>query len=111
MVASLASTEVIPWRSRNWRDWRRPKVLGTVVYLLLSAAGFVVGIATIFNPATAGEEGQRQMGRDLQAIGKTTREISDRQKTTTTRSAIDAVLTDYWGRNRACKVHLPVSRA
>jgi hypothetical protein len=49
-VASLASTEVLPWSSRSWAEWRRPKVLGTIIYLVLGAAGFVAGIVNAFDP-------------------------------------------------------------
>jgi len=51
--SSLATTEIIPWGDRSWTQWRKPKVLGSVVYLLLGAGGFVAGTATIFNPPAA----------------------------------------------------------
>ncbi len=53
LIASLATTEVIPWRSRSWEEWRKPNVLGTLVYMILGGVGFVVGINGIFNPPAA----------------------------------------------------------
>lgn len=53
VCASLATTEIIPWGSRSWVHWRSPKVLGAVIYLVLGAAAFVAGVATIFNPPAA----------------------------------------------------------
>jgi hypothetical protein len=70
-VASLSSTEVLPWHSRSWADWRRPKVLGTVVYLLLGAAGFIAGIANAFDPP-ADRETQNAIRRDVAGVAQNT---------------------------------------
>ncbi len=71
-VASLASTEVIPWGSRSWAEWRRPKVLGTIVYLLLGAAGFIAGVANIFNPPLADQATQLAIRNEVGEIGNDT---------------------------------------
>jgi len=61
VIASFATTEVIPWHSRSWIEWRRPKVLGHIVYLLLGAAGFIGGVANIFGEPLASR-------KDVQAL-------------------------------------------
>jgi hypothetical protein len=71
-AASLATTEVIPWRSRSWTEWRRPKVLGTVVYLLLGAAGFIAGVANVFNPPAADQATQIAIRDQVGEIGDDT---------------------------------------
>jgi hypothetical protein len=71
-AASLATTEVIPWGSRSWTEWRRPKVLGTVVYLLLGAAGFIAGVANIFNPPVADQATQITIRNQVAKIGDDT---------------------------------------
>lgn len=71
-AASLATTEVIPWRSRSWTEWRRPKVLGTVIYLLLGAAGFIAGVGNIFNPPTADQATQIAIRNEVGEIGNDT---------------------------------------
>lgn len=63
VVASLATTEIIPWRSRSFREWRRPKVLGSVVLLLMGGVAFVTGLANVFAPPVATEEtGKKILG-------------------------------------------------
>jgi hypothetical protein len=69
VVASLATTEVIPWRSQSWLEWRRPKVLGTVIYLLLGAASFVAGIAAVLNPPAAEQATLVAVGGDVAKLG------------------------------------------
>lgn len=72
VFASLATTEVIPWSSRSWVDWRRPKVLGTIVYLLLGAAGFIAGMADILNSPAADQATQLAIRDQVGAIGNDT---------------------------------------
>jgi hypothetical protein len=64
-VASLASTEVIPWHSLSWLEWRQPNVLGTIVYLLLGAVSFVAGVANVFAPPVASEATQVTIRNDV----------------------------------------------
>ena len=71
VVASLAITEIIPWRSRNLRDWQRPKVLGSFVGLTLGALGLVAGLTPIFNPPAATEKTVQQISSQLQEAGVT----------------------------------------
>jgi len=75
IVSALASTEVIPWGKWSWVEWRRPKVLGMFVYLLTSAAGFVVGIANIWNPPVATEARQIAIQQRVEAIGAETGDL------------------------------------
>lgn len=73
IVASLAITEIIPWRSRSLREWARPKVLGSFVGLLMGALGLAAGLTPIFNPPTATEktvENIQQAVGDVQATMK-----------------------------------------
>jgi len=72
VIASLATTEVIPWSSRSWAEWRRPRVLGTIVYLMLGAAGFVAGIANVFDPPLADRATQVAIRDEVGEIGKDT---------------------------------------
>ncbi|MCJ2189271.1 hypothetical protein [Novosphingobium beihaiensis] len=52
LIAALATSEIIPPKGAwTWAHLRRPKVLSQIVFQLLSAAGFVVGIGNIFNTA------------------------------------------------------------
>lgn len=53
VVASLATTEIIPWNSTSLREWRQPKVLGSITLLLLGAAAFVSGLSNVFGPEAA----------------------------------------------------------
>lgn len=56
IIASLASTEIIPWRSRSFADWRQPKVLGIMANLVLAAVSAVAGLASAFDPPQAEQE-------------------------------------------------------
>lgn len=56
IVASLATTEIIPWHSRSLVEWRQPKVLGSITVLLLGAAAFIAGIANAFGPDAARQD-------------------------------------------------------
>lgn len=58
VVSSLAITEVIPWRSTSWTEWRKPKVLGAVAGLMLAAAGLIAGIGPLFDPEPADRKTQ-----------------------------------------------------
>lgn len=69
VVASLAITEIIPWGSRSFRDWSRPKVLGSVVALNLAAVGLAAGLAQIFNAPAATQKDVQQLDQRLQEAG------------------------------------------
>lgn len=56
VVASLATTEIIPWHARSLVEWRQPKVLGSLTLLLLSGGAFVAGLANVFAPETARQD-------------------------------------------------------
>jgi len=76
VCGSLATTEVIPWGSRSWIQWRRPKVLGAVVCLLLGAGGFVAGVATIFNPPAAEQKTLVATQKAVQGVDRKLDELS-----------------------------------
>ena len=69
VVASLAITEIVPWRSRSLRDWSRPKVLGSFVGLVMGALGLAAGLAPIFNPPAASEKTLDDVRRRLEDAG------------------------------------------
>jgi len=69
LIASLAITEIIPWGSRSFEDWRRPKVLGSFAGLTLGALGLVTGLTPIFSPPVATEKTVSDMRDRLQDAG------------------------------------------
>ena len=75
VTASLATTEIIPWTSRSWTDWRRPKVLGTLVYMVLGGVGFVAGLANIFNPPAAEQQTLLETKKDVGAVKRDTGQL------------------------------------
>lgn len=77
VMASLAVTEVIPWRSRNWTEWRRPKVLSNVVYLLLAAAAFIAGLSNVFAPPAAQQATLLDTKDEVEAVGAGVTQIGD----------------------------------
>ncbi|MCJ2181084.1 hypothetical protein [Novosphingobium album (ex Hu et al. 2023)] len=53
LVTALATSEIIPPKGAwTWNHLRRPKVLAQIAFQMLSAAGFVAGIATIFDKSS-----------------------------------------------------------
>lgn len=56
VTASLAITEIIPWRSRSFRDWRRPKVLASFLGLIMGAMVLANGLSLVFAPPPAKQE-------------------------------------------------------
>lgn len=71
LIASLATTEIIPWSSRSWGEWRKPRVLGTIIYLALGATGFVAGVAGLFSPEGADKATQDKIAVAL-GVGEPT---------------------------------------
>lgn len=76
VVASLATTEIIPWHSTSLAEWRQPKVLGSVTLLLLGAAAFVVGIANVFAPDPAR---QNTLDKVAIAVGASPADVSEQR--------------------------------
>lgn len=71
IVASLAITESVPWRSRSLRDWLRPKVLASFISLLISGLCLTAALTPIFNPPAATEETVEEVRRRLEEGGVT----------------------------------------
>jgi uncharacterized integral membrane protein len=80
IAASLATTEIIPWTSRSWADWRRPKVLGMVIYMVLGGVAFAAGLANIFNPPAAEQKTLLETKRDVGAVKKDTGQLVEGQR-------------------------------
>lgn len=78
-LASLAWEEVIPPLNRqSLEKWRRPKVLGGIVYLLLGATGFIAGIANVFDPP-ASQAKLNEVGVAVETIGNDTTALVEGQ--------------------------------
>ena len=101
VVASLAITEIIPWRSRSLRDWQRPKVLGSFVGLIMGALGLAAGLTPIFNPPAATEKTVEEVRKRTEATGKTVDEVHKRlEEAGVTRGATSLVerhINGTWG--------------
>lgn len=69
VVASLAITKIIPWRSRSLREWSRPDVLGSFVGLIMGALGLAVGLTQVFNPPAATEKTVAELRKRLEDAG------------------------------------------
>lgn len=76
VTASLAITEIIPWRSRSLRDWQRPKVLGSFVGLIMGAVGLAVSLPPLFSPPAATEKTLADVQQRLKDAGITRGEAS-----------------------------------
>lgn len=55
LIAALATTKVIPIRSRNFEDWRKPHVVGQVALIIYTTLGIVVGLTPLVSPPPATE--------------------------------------------------------
>jgi hypothetical protein len=93
VVASLAITEIIPWRSRSLRDWQRPKVMGSFVGLVMGAVGLAAGLTPLFNPPAATEKTVEDVRQRLEDAGITRGEAS----------LIERNIVGMWG-EPGCKV-------
>lgn len=76
MVSSLAITEVIPWRSTSWAEWRKPKVLGAIAGLMIGAAGFIAGIGSLFDPPAAEQKTQIEIQNTVQGTDEKIDELT-----------------------------------
>jgi len=94
VLASLAVTQVIPWGSRSWRDWRRPKVLGAFVGLIVGLVGVASSVSNVFAPPAATQD-------DVQAATTAVQRVDERLQTAGVTegpsSAIERALPGTWG--------------
>ncbi len=101
IVASLAITEIIPWRSQSLRDWQRPKVLGSFIGLIMGALGLAAGLTPIFSPKQATEQSVLELQRDTQATGQAVNEVQQRLEeagvTRGTQSLVERHINGIWG--------------
>ena len=107
VIASLAITEIIPWRSRSLRDWQRPKVLGSFVGLIMGALGLAVGLTPIFNPPAATDQMVKELSERTEATGKSVDDVRKRlEEAGVTRGAASLVerhINGTWG-EPGCRV-------
>lgn len=93
VTASLAITEIIPWRATSVRDWQRPKVVGSVVALIVGALGLVADLTGIFTPSAATEKTLSDVRKQLEDAGITRGDAS----------RIEQHINGTWG-EPACQV-------
>lgn len=78
LVMALATSEIIPPKGAwTWTHLRRPKIMSQIGFQLLSAAGFIVGISSIFNP-TADQKTADIIRTNTEEIATTTADTSEK---------------------------------
>jgi hypothetical protein len=75
-ISSLAITEVIPWRSGSWAEWRKPKALGAVAGLMIGAAGLIATVGPLFNAPAAEQKTQVEIRNTVQGTDKKIDELT-----------------------------------
>jgi hypothetical protein len=68
LVASLATTEVIPWGKRDLLHWQQPKVLGAVGTAIILAAGALFSLLPLLQSGVVAESKPRSIERGVDAI-------------------------------------------
>jgi hypothetical protein len=68
LVASLATTEVIPWGKRDLFHWQQPKVLGAVGTAIILAAGALFSLLPLLQSSSVVESKPRSIERGVYAV-------------------------------------------
>ncbi len=111
IIASLAATEIIPWTSRSWTDWRQPKVLGTLVNLVLGAVSLAAGLTNIFNPPAAEQKTLLETKGAVEAVKGDTGQILNGQADIAVAVGVGAPsmirqkISGLWGRPGCAVTH------
>lgn len=94
ITASLATTEIFPWHSRRFREWQRPKVLGSVVLLLLGSVAFIAGVAAVFAPPNATEA---TASKTLKTVAQVQEHLIEAGITRGKNSLVEQHIDGLWG--------------
>jgi len=68
VISSLLITEVLPWKTNSWAEWRKPKVLGAIIGLIIASAGLSAGVSPLFASAVASDAGQTRIEGKVDSI-------------------------------------------
>lgn len=110
-VGSLATTNVIPWRSRRPADWLRAKTLGTAIYALMVGMLSATAMIQLVDPDEPPEELTQTRTHALRAASNSDRilrGLTDANLISGPGTSMDAHLPGVWG-ERGCRVTYSVS--
>ncbi len=113
-VGSLATTELIPWKSRDRKDWLCASALGAVVYALMVGMLSATAMIQLVDPDDPPEELVQARSNAVRAASNSDRilrGLTDANLLSAPASGIGPRLTGTWG-ERGCSVtyYLDVER-
>lgn len=112
-VGSLATTKVIPWKSRKPADWLQARTLGTAVYTLMVGMLSATAMIQLVDPDDPPEELTQARAHAIRAASNSDRilrGLTDANLISARATSIGAHLPGIWG-ERGCRVTYSVSVA